>query len=192
MEEKINISISWIKILFYDLEPFTRSFGYVLSQLDSSHASSLVYWLTPMIQLYTYIYTCRWCIDPLSWWYKGKCHTLIRISWNTWSLSVSDRLCKLVYLCLGDAHVQLYELYSNCLYVKSCLWHRLSSIIMHLRPTVASAAVHSKVVTLLLFSHSIVCRESVFGAYFGIQYLISVISSFAIILMRKRELVAVL
>ena len=63
---------------------------------------------------------------------------------------------------------------------------------MHLKTPVASAAVHSKMVNLFLLSHSIVCRESVFGTYFVIQYLISVISSFAIILMRKRELVALL
>ena len=60
---------------------------------------------------------------------------------------------------------------------------------INLSPLVTSVAVHSKVVVLLLFIPSF--WGIVFGPCFVVQ-LCSVVSSFAIILKRKREMVTIL
>ena len=59
---------------------------------------------------------------------------------------------------------------------------------MHLSPVVAKPAVRSKAVVLLLLIRCLVCFPLVVGVL--CLYLFCVLSSFAIILKRKRELIA--
>ena len=68
---------------------------------------------------------------------------------------------------------------------------------IYTRPPVAKAAVHSKVVVLLLliyclFLHPIVCVGSLFCLALVLLFSTLCPSSFAVILMGKRELVALL
>ena len=74
------------------------------------------------------------------------------------------------------------------------VWHRVTA----LKPPVAMAAVCSKAVVLVLSIHLfivalMICGVSVLSPCFVMQYLVAfLVFSFAIIFMRKRELVALL